>query len=654
MTNAFSFGAVIALWLGTSFAFWLAHRAMQRRGGKHKRELAARSVALVDEARAIFQTIRQPRRDSHLPHTYDADDLLRDDARILLNTIEAHSTFFDAVKDHARQVQKTFSLTDFAPLSEILQIRRDFWASAEILLMEDLRHLGPEFADPVAYAEFRDEARRLIFGRPQHHGPEDDAVDLRITLAHDEAQRFAAMVEEEIRARAEKERIPRPAEIIAWPLGVIRSIPSALSIARSSFGDFLALARSVAGSMRQSDAVAWSLGELRRAREELPNRFATAFEQAGGLAHQGGQGLKRHYEFLLEARELQARYVEALQRAPDLSEKGKQFLARLELERRAEQMRLGSRGLLSRLRNALVLLIARLITALQHVQAWITPPENKQLARVGPAFSVEAKAAPPQEPIRRPLPPARERPSPAPQKGGQFDNWDLGSYDERKPSAADVSPLPKDNIDRVRALFHHRGATRAVAPERDASAEIRLRPGEFSRVGSSNAPAGATTPSEANESRSAQKNATSGSGHRKANDHDEKPARSAPGDSASDPPQADTAPQQTGGFFSRFRQPAKQKESAPRSQSFKDLLASVDDLEDAYPVRGNAGYTNASPPHAAAKKRSLASRLGAIPEQAADHQPAPTSTQAAPAAPALDATPARTRGSFFRRSRTKA
>jgi hypothetical protein len=132
--------------------------------------------------------------------------------------------------------------------------------------------------------------------------------------------------------------------------------------------------------------------ELRKARGDLPGQFANAFERAGGLARKGGDGLKRHYEFLLEAQELRARYAELLARAPILTEKGKQFLSRLELEKRAEQFRDSSGDAADWARQRLVMAIAHLIKGLQYVQAKITPQQNKQLAVLATA----------EEPVRAP------------------------------------------------------------------------------------------------------------------------------------------------------------------------------------------------------------------------------------------------------------
>ena len=70
-----------------------------------------------------------------------------DDVRALLNAIEAKSADFDRVKAAKKKVEKAFGLSDFAPLSEILQIRRDFWAASEIFLIEDIRALGAELSE---------------------------------------------------------------------------------------------------------------------------------------------------------------------------------------------------------------------------------------------------------------------------------------------------------------------------------------------------------------------------------------------------------------------------------------------------------------------------------------------------------------------------
>lgn len=176
--------------------------------------------------------------------------------------------------------------------------------------------------------------------------------------------------------------------------------------------------------------------ELRRTRARMPGQFASAFERAGGLARQGGQSLKRHYEFVLEAQELRARYAELLARAPELTEKGKQFLTRLELERRAEQFRETSGDLFDRARQGLVVGIAYLIAGLQAVQAKLTPPAHKQLASYPPAASTlqEPPSAAPKRPLRVLLLPASAY------SGG---NHGEANGPHRRPKAQSADSRPK-------------------------------------------------------------------------------------------------------------------------------------------------------------------------------------------------------------------
>ena len=61
----------------------------------------------------------------------------QDDAAPFLNAIEAKSSYFDSVRPK-KKIEQAFGLSDFAPLAEILQIRRDFWAASGIFLIEDI------------------------------------------------------------------------------------------------------------------------------------------------------------------------------------------------------------------------------------------------------------------------------------------------------------------------------------------------------------------------------------------------------------------------------------------------------------------------------------------------------------------------------------
>ena len=316
---------------------------------------------------------------------------MQDDVRTLLNAIEAKSPYFDRVKAAKKKIEKTFGLSDFAPLAEILQIRRDFWAASEIFLIEDIRALGAELTEPKSYETFRAEALALLFKDEYAAQGDGDPVVLRLSIARVEAAAFNAHVGETIAAEFEKGRAPTPAELVAVPANLMRSAAFVVREGRSIVRDAAATAQTFARCVG-SKGLKTAAEELRKARGDLPSQFANAFERAGGLARKGGDGLKRHYEFLLEAQELRARYAELLARAPILTEKGKQFLARLELEKRAEQLRDSSGDVADWSRRRLVMAIAYLIRGLQYVQAKITPLQNKQLAVVAST----------EEPVRAP------------------------------------------------------------------------------------------------------------------------------------------------------------------------------------------------------------------------------------------------------------
>ena len=374
-----SLAAVMALWLAVSFLLWLAYRVFRRRDGSRQEQSLAGAIALLDEAGPVFATIRTrasaaaTAEGNYRFNRGRPEETLREDVRCLLNTIEAQSGYFERVNAAKKKLQQTFGVPDMLALSEILQIRRDFWAASEIFLMDGIQELGPEFADAKAFEAFQAEARALLFN--DGTAVSGDPVALRLSIAREDAFTFKAEAERAIAAELEKSRFPTAREFIEIPLGLIKGTGMGLREIRSLLGDAAATAQNLARVVTSKGLKA-AAEELRRARATMPGQFATAFERAGGLARHGGQNLKRHYEFVLEAQELRARYAELLARAPELSEKGKQFLARLELERRAEQFRETSSGAIHWARQALVVGLAYTIAGLQFVQAKITPPEH--------------------------------------------------------------------------------------------------------------------------------------------------------------------------------------------------------------------------------------------------------------------------------------
>ncbi len=268
--------------------------------------------------------------------------------------------------------------------------------------MDGIQELGPEFADAKAFEAFQAEARALLFRESRL--PPAIPSNCRLAIAREEALTFKAEARRAIEAELEKSRFPTAREFVEIPLGLLKGTAMGLREIRGVLGEAAATARNLARVVTSKGLKA-AAEELRRARTSMPGQFATAFERAGGLARQGGQSLKRHYEFVLEAQELRARYAELLSRAPELSEKGKQFLARLELERRAELFRETSSGAIHWARQALVVGIAYLIAGLQFVQAKITPPEHKQLAQIRTTAPEPVKREP-EEPLRVLLLPA--------------------------------------------------------------------------------------------------------------------------------------------------------------------------------------------------------------------------------------------------------
>ncbi len=478
-----SLAAVVALWLGVSFSIWLVYWLLRRRDGSRQNQLTASALELIHEGEAVFGALRSRASEpasaggAYSWRSDDPRETLQEAVRGLLNGIEAESSYFDRVKAAKKRIEKTFSVPDFLPLSEILQIRRDFWAASEIFLIDDIRSLGAELAEAQSYETFRDEALALLFKDGNAAGRADgDPVELRLSIAREEADAFAIHVEEVVAAELEKGRFPTPGEIVAVPVNVFKAAAFVLREGRTVFSDAAATAQSFARSVGSKGLKA-AAEELRKARGDLPSQFASAFERAGGLARKGGGGLKRHYEFVLEAQELRARYAELLARAPIVTEKGKQFLARLELERRAEQFRETSGGAADWARRGVVVGIAYLIRGLQYIQAKITPQQNKQLAmRPAEAESIRAPAAASasDEPFRVLLLPASSY------AGGNHGRGKSRTKKPRKaaPEAPSWRPQPKGRLRDVvtgDAALADYGAAVAEAPRPKAARPVPVK-----------------------------------------------------------------------------------------------------------------------------------------------------------------------------------
>ena len=127
----------MGLWLAISFLIWLAYRVFRSRGGSKQKALVSSAVGLIDEGSAVFAALRtraslRVNAQGNYGISGQPEQTLRDDVRSLLNGIETQSAYFERVNILKKNIQSTFGMPDFLALSEILQIRRDFWAASEI------------------------------------------------------------------------------------------------------------------------------------------------------------------------------------------------------------------------------------------------------------------------------------------------------------------------------------------------------------------------------------------------------------------------------------------------------------------------------------------------------------------------------------------
>jgi hypothetical protein len=400
MDEFVSFAGVIALWLGASFGLWGLHRRSVYAKQRRQMRQAVRAAAHVAEAQGVFDAIRGLSRNSAVSEGAE----LTAAAHALLKRMQSQSAFFDQVNVLRIDMLAAFGMDDFPPLSDLLHIRRDLWAASEIALVEDLSSFSESFAEEGASERFRAEAAALLFKAQAPTPAEEDVIDLRLSLARAEAERFVPELKEAIRLARERDRLPSFAEIIAYPIAAIRTVPGKLAVARAFLGEFYRYAMEMAGAIRRSEVMERGVSELRRAREELPHRLVTGFERASETARQSATGLRRHYDFLVAAHDFQAKYELTLRRAPEITERGRQFIARLELAERSERLRLTSANLLIWLARQLATGLAHGIAGLQQLHAILreTPPGALAAALVAPT-PVRGRHVPAYQSYRRAL-----------------------------------------------------------------------------------------------------------------------------------------------------------------------------------------------------------------------------------------------------------
>lgn len=392
MQDFSSFLIVIALWLGSSVGLWWLHRQNLRSKRRRQREFVAQVWTKVRAAQDAYDSIRQnassapqrPLRSDRAANgdVADASDngeagvaILRAQTTALLRRVQEAGPFFDDVRALHPELQRVLQIESCPPLSEILQIRRDLWAASEIILIDDVNALGDAFAEHGSYDRFCEDARRLLFKGEAEAAGEDDLIDLRLSVARSDVEMFATAVEQDIHAAEERERLPTPTEIISYPVAAARALPGQIRVFRVYVSESIDDIRLAARNVRQSQTVADALSELRRAREELPDKLGASMEKAAALARHGRESIAAHHRVLTKAYDLQAKYQEALQKAPELSERGRQFVARLELARRSEQLRETSKGILDDGKRKMVRYLAHAIAGLQRLQEMLAVPE---------------------------------------------------------------------------------------------------------------------------------------------------------------------------------------------------------------------------------------------------------------------------------------
>ncbi len=471
MNDAASLGLVIALWLLLSLGLWWLQRRSQRLKRKRQRQLVGLIAKAVGDAQAVFDAIRRPLADmpaddAERADNSDATARRRFETTALLRRIQEQGDYFDTIRALIPRMKAELGLDDCPPLTEVMQIRRDLWASSEIILVEDLRTLGDAFAEEGAYEAFVEEAERLLFLGRTPPG-EDDPIDLRLAVARADVEQFARDIEADITLAEEKERLPTPAEIVAYPVAAVRALPGQIRLASAYLWEFVESVKLAARTIRESGTLASALSEFRRARDRLPQQLAHSFDRAAALARKGGQSIAAHRDFLLKAYDLQAKYQEMLVRAPELSERGRQFVARLELAKRSEQLRERSRGILDDAKRLLVRVLAHLIALLQKAQDWLAPPEP---AAAGPGY-----AAPQAQ--HSGLAAATDRRGTTPEKKpSRPDGW-ASAADDGRPAArsepaprhGDAGPTTSPRADKPRDTpLRSAGANPSSAPEEKA------------------------------------------------------------------------------------------------------------------------------------------------------------------------------------------
>jgi len=451
---------IIAVWLIVSVGAWRLHRLLVHRKQRRKLALANEAWMRIREAPEIFADIRAAGMAIAM-----ADRPGRTHA--LLSRVRDYGDYFDDVSALRAELSRALKRDDCPPLTEILNLRRDMWAAADVLLIDDPAVFGEAFSQPGSYEEFCRDAEDLLFldAAPLR----DDPIALRLSLADEGMQTFVSGVEGEIADERERERFPTWREIIAYPVSWVRAVPRGLAwlaqvatragraigqlaaaVGRVAMAGGAALwaalrevpavlgrgrrglsalvarrprvrmpkprvagmrraagrapeyakaaGRSIAG-LREHPAVERIAASLRRASDRFPDRVTQGLSRAAEMARDARARAKAstfsarervrdfeagelglHYDFLVKAHAMRQRYADILRRAPELTDSGRQFIARLELEKRSERLRLGTAKLRRRARLELVRFLSVLIAVLERLRDRLAdaPPQPAQ------------------------------------------------------------------------------------------------------------------------------------------------------------------------------------------------------------------------------------------------------------------------------------
>ncbi|RIA55314.1 hypothetical protein [Dichotomicrobium thermohalophilum] len=553
---------VIAVWLGLSVGAWWLHRLYAHRKQRRKLALANEAWMRVREAPEIFADIRAAGMAIDA-----ADGQARTHA--LLSRVRDYSDYFDDVSALRAELSRALKRDDCPPLTEILNLRRDMWAAADVLLIDDPAVFGEAFSEPGSYEEFCRDAEDLLFldAAPL----KDDPIALRLSLADEDMQTFVSGVEGEIADERERERFPTLREIIAYPVSWLRAVPRGLAwgarmtaragralgrlavnagriasaigaalwqvvrqvpgaIAKTARGLSALIARrpsvrfpegraaaigagvrsaakrapayaKAAGrgvaSVRHHPAVERIAASMRRAGDRFPDQVAQGLSRAAEMArdvrarakaatfHASGRArefeageLGLHYDFLVKAHSLRQRYADMLRRAPELTETGRQFIARLELEKRSERLRLGTAKLRRRARLELVRLLTLLIAVLERLRDRLAdaPPQPAQTTNLLTS------------PLHRLfLPPPSPREAGADFPGGlraQARSWARG-WGRSARRLRDVTPEPEESGSTATEASE---AEENPAAAREASSELKPKIEETREAAADNDP----------------------------------------------------------------------------------------------------------------------------------------------------------------------